>query len=518
MIRSDCHHPDDRVAKSDVDTENNYSDNPSTVFFISQVTDDASCLRSKAFWNKPSTEPLPKKSATAKFGALAKYLIGTAGVSTNADEKRTCGEKLKALMRLIVDHEWDSLGTAICDRVGALSYIEKQNQARRDDQVRVSVSQAYKTLSSRCPHTISTIHDVNQCFAQFMTQNGHALVVDKDAGINTNNSVDNATLSIRFRLPFVAASSREEIETMVKKLSLPGFSTLRGPRPGDRGTFRDAIQSTFEKSGGMNNDITDPSLLCEIFRRQAARWRYITFEHMRQVIVWIWLNFMGSLKSTTMDKAVHAHFIRYHQTAFETAFSNLKHADCIIQAELSSQMVTTNLSFKRQLAWFREKHDSRNQSGEDSTSTQPRAELDENAVNEIQDIVTSYYEVARERFVDAICVHVIEFYLLCQPRSPLLVTSPENTKRIEDHLFDWRICGPRDEEPAELVKFRIASKMYQNSLKRTIPSKRKAETAAKGQKKGKAAKTGQGGKKRKPIRRSRYSDDSEDWDELDDLW
>jgi hypothetical protein len=45
----------------------------------------------------------------------------------------------------------------------------------------------------------------------------------------------------------------------------------------------------------------------------------------------------------------------------------------------------------------------------------------EHTIQDIHDILESYYEVARKRFVDTVCMQGVDFYLLTGPTSPLRI-------------------------------------------------------------------------------------------------
>jgi hypothetical protein len=48
----------------------------------------------------------------------------------------------------------------------------------------------------------------------------------------------------------------------------------------------------------------------------------------------------------------------------------------------------------------------------------------EHTVQDIHDILKSYYHVARKRFVDNVCMQGTDYYLVSGPKSPLRVLSP----------------------------------------------------------------------------------------------
>ena len=60
----------------------------------------------------------------------------------------------------------------------------------------------------------------------------------------------------------------------------------------------------------------------------------------------------------------------------------------------------------------------------DITQDHPMSNVD-HVVQDIHDILKSYYKVARKRFVDNICMHTADYHLITGPDTPLKLFSPE---------------------------------------------------------------------------------------------
>lgn len=59
----------------------------------------------------------------------------------------------------------------------------------------------------------------------------------------------------------------------------------------------------------------------------------------------------------------------------------------------------------------------------DITQDHPMSNVD-HVIQDIHDILKSYYEVARKRFVDNICMHAADYHLITGPDTPLKLFSP----------------------------------------------------------------------------------------------
>ena len=61
----------------------------------------------------------------------------------------------------------------------------------------------------------------------------------------------------------------------------------------------------------------------------------------------------------------------------------------------------------------------------------------EHIVQEIHDILKSYYEVARKRFADSLCMQAADYHLVTGPRTPLKLFSPSFVHKLTpDQLED----------------------------------------------------------------------------------
>lgn len=61
----------------------------------------------------------------------------------------------------------------------------------------------------------------------------------------------------------------------------------------------------------------------------------------------------------------------------------------------------------------------------------------QHVVQEVHDILKSYYRVARKRFADNLCMQAADYHLVTGPKSPLRLFSPQFVTRLtEDQLME----------------------------------------------------------------------------------
>lgn len=69
----------------------------------------------------------------------------------------------------------------------------------------------------------------------------------------------------------------------------------------------------------------------------------------------------------------------------------------------------------------------------------------EHTVQDIHDILKSYYRVARKRFVDNICMQAADYHLVTGPEAPMRIFSPSWVNGLSNQKLD-EIAG---EDPAK---------------------------------------------------------------------
>lgn len=70
----------------------------------------------------------------------------------------------------------------------------------------------------------------------------------------------------------------------------------------------------------------------------------------------------------------------------------------------------------------------------DSIVESSRASNLEHTVQDIHDILHSYYMVARKRFVDVVCMQAADYHLVTGPMSPVKMFSPSFVSELRQQL------------------------------------------------------------------------------------
>lgn len=65
-------------------------------------------------------------------------------------------------------------------------------------------------------------------------------------------------------------------------------------------------------------------------------------------------------------------------------------------------------------------------------------------MDDLHDALQSYYKVTRIRFVDAICLQVVDDHLICSQSSPLKKLSPTLVSSFSDEELERLACESRN--------------------------------------------------------------------------
>lgn len=76
----------------------------------------------------------------------------------------------------------------------------------------------------------------------------------------------------------------------------------------------------------------------------------------------------------------------------------------------------------------------------DEMSLKRSTSNEQHVIRDIHDILHSYYDVARTRFIDNVCKQAADFFLVNGPDTPLRVLSPVFVSRLTDEKLE-QIAG-----------------------------------------------------------------------------
>ncbi|KAK3324635.1 P-loop containing nucleoside triphosphate hydrolase protein [Cercophora scortea] len=223
------------------------------------------------------------------------------------------------------------------------------------------------------------------------------------------------------------------------------------------------IKECYLTSRGLEMGTFNGGLLSMCFRKQASKWSDITETHIKSAIVAIHKFITTLLQHVFVDQRVREELwqialVDKIQSAYRLA---MVHAKRLVAIEINGRPSTYNHYFNDDLQKARLQrleggideisspaHDNYSNVISSKVQINPK-ELTKLTVNksnaeqvqeDMHDILKSYYKVARKRFVDTICRHVVEDSLLDGAGSPLRVLNPALIVQMDDSQLD-RIAG-----------------------------------------------------------------------------
>lgn len=238
----------------------------------------------------------------------------------------------------------------------------------------------------------------------------------------------------------------EELDGIIESLR---FDDIPMPNSG----IMQWIEGHYLTSRGLELGTIGSDVVASAFTEQSRKWAEITKTYMTQVIIIIHRFFKSALKHVCPDLELHdALWVRLLDELLTRYKAALKKSEFLEALERCRTPYTLNIEFARSL---RELEAGRTQ---DMLSTGSTHCSDENgqllykmeAITEkfksqtnlehieeqIHDILQSYYEIARKRFVDNVFQQAVDHCLLNGPDSPLRTFTPQWVLNLDAEELD----------------------------------------------------------------------------------
>ncbi|KAK4898291.1 hypothetical protein LTR49_027855 [Elasticomyces elasticus] len=223
-------------------------------------------------------------------------------------------------------------------------------------------------------------------------------------------------------LGFFENRREDDLDDLVD--TLHAQESLRYPRHGD---MKDWLLAVFESNRGFELGTLNPSLLATCMKKQCSKWTGISMGFVSDNIVMVHKFIDSAFISICSDRDVRDALIskltdelirRYQKAISNTQF--------LLEIESSETPMTLNHYFNDNLQKSRQGNASANVKNHafnngshgmvvrlaDATQTTHSMSNDEYVVQDIHDILHSYYTVSRKTFVDSVCKLAAVHYLL----------------------------------------------------------------------------------------------------------
>ncbi|PLB39905.1 dynamin family protein [Aspergillus candidus] len=280
---------------------------------------------------------------------------------------------------------------------------------------------------------------------------------------NDSATRDQESTNISNARPDIHTRTTEDIEELTEILH---ESTLE--RYPNRSGIYQWLTEVFHLSRGFEMGTFNPSILAEVFRKQSAKWPNFALGYISDVITLVHRFILKALELSCVNQRVcdrlKARLINDLLSKYRNA---MKMVFFLLRIERNGTPLTLNHYFNDKLqrrraariqAHLAPKVISDHKRGEivrlSDVSAAHNKSNTRQTVEDIHDILQSYYKAALKRFADNVCMQAADFYLVHGPETPTKLFNPLFVHKLSSGDLE-EIAG---EEPrvrrlrAQLVK------------------------------------------------------------------
>ncbi|KAK2797328.1 hypothetical protein FQN50_009223 [Emmonsiellopsis sp. PD_5] len=197
------------------------------------------------------------------------------------------------------------------------------------------------------------------------------------------------------------------------------------------------LNTTFITCRGFELGTFNPSLLSTIIKKQTSKWESLSLGYISDMICAVHGFILEILKSICTDRRVRHNLLSIVMdrllVIYERARDQVKF---LLAVERQGNPMTLNHYFNDNLEKCRQKRtevEMEKRSIPDRLGNLVRVKdiahrngmsNAEHTVQDLHDILKSYYKVARKRFVDSVCMQAADFHLVTGPETPIKQFSP----------------------------------------------------------------------------------------------
>ncbi|KAL8718451.1 MAG: hypothetical protein Q9225_004417 [Loekoesia sp. 1 TL-2023] len=244
----------------------------------------------------------------------------------------------------------------------------------------------------------------NAVFSHDMWQHGHTINFGGDKDCEPEGAPNNLSNLPKQLVKSKLPSVRYIVNTSdIDDLMYEG-KRVQGPEEKDILAW---LQRVYESSRGFELGSFDASLLPIFWKKQSARWDNLALGYISDIVALVHSFVIDLLEVLCEDEhirsgvynAIMEHLAERYRKAID-------HAKFVLSVERSGTPLTTNHYFA------------------DNLEKSPTGSNLEHVIQDLHDILKSYYKVARKRFVDVLCMQAADYYLVTGPDAPARVFTP----------------------------------------------------------------------------------------------
>ncbi|KID97354.1 interferon-induced GTP-binding protein Mx2, partial [Metarhizium majus ARSEF 297] len=289
---------------------------------------------------------------------------------------------------------------------------------------------------------ITKILKLNETFSNEFWKRGHYQHFGSKWDDEGENMLGNNAELFPFDTPF--SLYQELADIIVTDFECP--KALKGP-------MTPLIQEVYDSSRGPELGTFNGTVLADVFDTTTQKWEGLVVTHTSKAIVLVHDYIYNLLNELCPDPAVMDQLwdnILVEELC-ERYRRAMEMARFLLEIERSRPPLTFNHYFNATLQKKRQERMAESLQSiaihfhHDNRAFVPLEQIGKHAVNmdntqqvceDILDTLESYYKVARKRFVDTICQHVVDYMLLGGPESPLKVLCADRVLKLSSEQLE----------------------------------------------------------------------------------
>ncbi|KAI0868839.1 interferon-induced GTP-binding protein Mx2 [Hypoxylon argillaceum] len=321
---------------------------------------------------------------------------------------------------------------------------------------------------------ITRVVEASEYYANEMLASGHTRpfqcttddsTTESEAQLNANGVGDTAAEEI------LSISQKQGIDfnkIVVKYPELEDIFDSWGEFSDDSEpcSINEYIEDVYKASRGQDLGTFGNGLLATLFKEQSKKWESITLEHMGVIIYHVHHFISEIVKSICPDPKVHEEL--WYGYLLEDLVASyhraMDHAKFLLRIERGGSPLTLTHSFSENVQKIRAERlvDAITELGDESSAIDPTpskwkaprredvvylrtSQLQKITMNkssaaqvseQMHDLLSSYYEVARQRFVDVVYQQAVNHHLLFGEKSPLNIFNTEMVLSLNEEQLD----------------------------------------------------------------------------------
>ena len=202
------------------------------------------------------------------------------------------------------------------------------------------------------------------------------------------------------------------------------------------------IAEEYQRSRGFELGTVGPSIVNNLWKTQSRNWKSLATNYINAVIVVVHTFIRQLLVVVCPDERVHSNLVLLMMERIQNGYRRaISHVKFILQVEKSGALITMNPKFDesinkaqrnqpRNAGYDYEEVDIKIDPGNSSSR-------EADTVKGIHDILCAYYQVAKERFVDTVCMQGGDYHLVTGSDSPLRVFSADWVTGLTKEQLDF---------------------------------------------------------------------------------